>query len=103
MPFQKPRILTNTEENVIRGKCLMNDHPGLKPTAEEVMQLIWHFDLLVDKYRGALETLQGCFPKKIFVYGAYGEMWSSDEPDLTITEEFEVIDFNEILGESDAG
>ena len=51
MPFQKPRILTDNESNRIRGKCLV-----AKATAEELMQLIGHFDLLVDELETALES-----------------------------------------------
>ncbi len=91
MPFQKPRILTESEANTIRGKCLV-----AKATPQELMQLIGHFDLLVDKYRGALETLAGCLPPKIYVYGAYGERWSEGEPD---TDEYEEVSFKELLGE----
>lgn len=96
MNFQKPRILSNSEENTIRGKCLVNDHPTLRPSASEVMQLIGHLDLLVDKYREALETLSGCMPDKMYVYGASGDQWSADEPS---TDEYEVVDFKELLGE----
>lgn len=99
MPFQKPRILTDSEANTIRGKCLMVDHPRLGPSASEVMQLIGHFDLLIDKYRSALETLSGCLPEKMYVYGAYGELWRDTEPDTDITDEYEVVDFKELLGE----
>lgn len=91
MPFQKPRILTDSEQNYIRGKCLV-----AKATAEELMQLIGHFDLRVDKLEGALRTLQGCLPDPIFVYGASGERWSADEP---ATDEFEEVSFTELLGD----
>jgi hypothetical protein len=91
MPFQKPRILTDSEVNTIRGKCLV-----AAATPEELMLMIGHFDLVDHKLRAALETLSGCFPNKLYVYGAYGEMWSADEPD---TVEYEEIDFKEILGE----
>jgi hypothetical protein len=46
----------------------------------------------------ALRTLFGCLPDRVFVYGAYGEKWSTTEPDWT--DEYEVIDFKELLGES---
>lgn len=98
MPFERPRILTDSEENTIRGKCLV-----AHATPEELMQLIGHFDLVNDKLRGALETLSGCLPPKVYVYGAYGENWSADEPGPELTDEFEVVDFKEVLGESDAG
>ncbi len=93
MPFQKPRILTDSEANTIRGKCLV-----AKATAEELMQLIGHFDLVEMKLRGALETLSGCLPPKIYIYGAYGELWSAVQPGPEI-DEFEEIDFKEVLGE----
>ncbi len=91
MPLQKPRILTESEANTIRGKCLV-----AKATNVELMQLIGHFDLLIDKYRGALETLSGCLPDPIYVYGAYGDRWSEGEPD---SDEYEEISLKEILGE----
>lgn len=69
MTFQKPRILSESEANTIRGKCLMNDHPTMRPSASEVMSLISHFDLVTDKDREALMTLSGAFPDKIYVYG----------------------------------
>lgn len=94
MPFQKPRILNDSEANIIRGKCLMNDHPKLRPSASEVMQLIGHFDLVEHKLRSALETLSGCLPNKMFVYGVYGEKWSDYEPDC---DEYEIIDFKELI------
>ena len=89
--FQKPRILTEREENLIRGKCLI-----AKATNVELMQLIGHFDLIIDKYRNAIETLSGCLPDPIYVYGAYGERWSEGEPD---TDEYEEVSFEELLGE----
>lgn len=94
MTFQKPRILSDSEVNTIRGKCLV-----AAASAEELMQLIGHFDLVEDKYKGALQTLAGCLPKKIYVYGSYGEMWSGQEPSAELTDEFEVIDFNELVGD----
>jgi hypothetical protein len=97
MAFQKPRILTDSEANTIRGKCLMNDHAGMRPSASEVMLLIGHFDLVEQKLRSALETLSGCLPPKIFVYGAYGENWTDFEGKAG--DEYETIDFKEILGE----
>ena len=96
MAFEKPRILTDSEANTIRGKCLMVGHPRLGPTAAEVMLLIGHFDLVDMKLRSALETLSSCMPPKIYVYGDEGQLWSDHEPD---TDEFEVIDFEEVLGE----
>jgi len=97
-PFQKPRILTDSEANTIRGKCLV-----AAASPQELMQLIGHFDLLTDKLHGALQTLAGCLPPKVYVYGAYGERWTGDEPTPAITDEYEVIDFKELLGENDAG
>lgn len=92
MPFQKLRILTDNEANYIRGKCLV-----AKATAEELMQLIGHFDLLTGKYRSALETLAGCLPEKMYVFGDEGQYWTGDES--RTTEEYETIDFKELLGE----
>ncbi len=98
MAFEKPRILTDSEANVIRGKCLMNDHPTMRPTAAEVMLLISHFDLVEQRMRSALSALSGCLPNRVFIYGAYGERWSDSEPS---TDEFEIVDFKEALGESE--
>lgn len=94
MTFYKPRILTDSEANTIRGKCLVG-----AATLEELMQLIGHFDLVEQKLRGALETLAGCLPSRIFVYGASGELWSDSEPPPEVTDEYDVIDFREVLGE----
>lgn len=86
------------EANTIRGKCLMIGNPRLGPTAAEVMLLIGHFDLVDMRLRAALETLSGCLPPKIYVYGDEGQLWSADEPDV---DEFEEIDFKEVLGEAE--
>lgn len=48
-PFQKPRILTDSEANTIRGKCLV-----AAASPQELMELIGHFDLVIDKLRGDL-------------------------------------------------
>jgi hypothetical protein len=96
MAFQKPRILTDSEANTIRGKCLVGN-----ASPEEQMQLIGHFDLVEMKLRGALDALSACLPDKIAVYGAYGELWcdlNDLNPEIT---EYEVIDFKEVLGEAD--
>jgi hypothetical protein len=89
MTFQKPRILTDRESNIIRGKCLLG-----KASREEIMQLIGHFDLVEMKLRDALETLSTCMPDRIFVMD---DKWSnvepSDDPD-----EYETINFTELLG-----
>jgi len=45
----------------------------------------------------ALQTLSGCLPDRVFVYGAYGEKWSTSEPDWT--DEYETVDFKALLGE----
>jgi hypothetical protein len=95
--WQKPRILTDSEANIIRGKCLMNDHPKLRPSASEVMQLIGHLDLIEQKLRGALESLSGCMPPKIYIIGPYGERWTDQEPEDG--SDFEEINFKELLGE----
>ena len=72
MPFEKPRILTNSEAITLRGKCLV----GHASPAEQ-MQLIGHFDLLVYKYVSALQSLSGCLPDKVAIYGAYGGLVGS--------------------------
>ena len=51
--FQKPRILTDSESNLIRGKMLVG-----AATKEEQLQLVGHFDLVEMKLRGALEDLR---------------------------------------------
>lgn len=91
MSFQKPRILTDQKANIIRGKCLVG-----AASPEELMQLIGHFDLVEMKLRGALETLSGCLPDKMYVYGSYGEKWSEVELDHEV-EEVEIVDFKELL------
>jgi hypothetical protein len=91
MPFEKPRLLSESEQNIIRGKCLAGH-----ATKEEQILLIGHFDLADGKLRSALESLSGCLPDKIYIYGAYGENWSETEPDPHATE-YEVIDFKELL------
>jgi hypothetical protein len=62
------------------------------------MQLIGHFDLVEQKLRGALETLSGCLPEKIYVYGDLGELWSEGEPDWHEFGEAEEINFKDLLG-----
>jgi len=88
MPFQKPRILSDSESNIIRGKCLVGH-----ATREEIMQLISHFDLVDMRLRGALETLASCMPDEVFVMdGKWSNMEPTDNPD-----EYETINFSEIL------
>lgn len=89
--FQRPRILSDRELNVIRGKCLL-----ARASNVELMQMIGHFDLVEQKLRAALETLAGCLPSKVYVSGAYGDQWSDTKPDRSV--EYEVIDFKELLG-----
>jgi hypothetical protein len=93
-PFQKPRILSDSEANAIRGKCLV-----AKATPQELMQLLGHFDMLISRYHHALETLAGCLPDPIYVYGAYGDRWSEGEPDV---DEYETVSFKELLGDENA-
>ncbi len=92
--FDKPRILTDSEANVIRGKCLIG-----AATPRELMQLIGHFDLIEHKSRMAIETLSGCFPDKLYVFGAHGERWSEVPPDPHEYDDYETINFKELLGE----
>jgi hypothetical protein len=89
MKFEKPRILTDSEINTIRGKCLVG-----AATPSELMQAFGHFDLKEMELRSALGTLSRCFPAKVYVFGAYGENWSDSRPD---TDEFEVVDFGKLL------
>lgn len=90
MSFQPPRILTDSEQNTIRGKCLVGH-----ATPEEVMSLISHFDLMDMRLRGALSTLSGCLPDTVYVYGKAGERWSEEQPDDE--DDFETINFGELL------
>jgi hypothetical protein len=87
MAFQKPRILSDSESNLIRGKCLVG-----AATPEELMQLIGHFDLVEHGLRMALETLSGCMPDVIYVTD---DKWSDQEPE---EEGYETINFKELLG-----
>lgn len=89
MPFSKPRILTESESLTIRGKCLAGH-----ASKEEIMSLISHFDLVDMELRGALTTLSGCLPEKVFVYGSGGEQWSDTEPEH---QQFELVDFEKVL------
>lgn len=50
MPFTKPRVLSDSELNTIRGKCLV-----ARASPEELMQMIGHFDLVEMELREALE------------------------------------------------
>ncbi len=52
-----------------------------------------HFDLVL----GELQKLRGCLPDKIYIFGAYGENWSADEPDQSI--EYDELDLKALLGE----
>ena len=51
----------------------------------------------VEELESALRSLVGCLPNPIYVYGAYGEMWSDHLPQGV--DEYEEIDLQEILGE----
>lgn len=87
--FQQPRILTDGESNLIRGKILAGD-----ASKAEILQLVSHFDLVDLKLRSALETLRGCFDDKLYVFGSDGELWSNCEPG---DRDFTTIDFAELL------
>lgn len=90
--FELPRILTESEANLLRGKSLMVGHPTLGATKYEVMQLIGHLDLVELKLRTALELLSSCMPDVIYITDSE---WSSIEPDEE--EDYEVINFRELL------
>jgi hypothetical protein len=49
MKFEKPRLLTELELNIIRGKSLEEE----RVTAKELMQVFSHYDLIEQK----LDTL----------------------------------------------
>jgi len=60
---------------------------------------------LAESLEGArmhLETLQGCLPKRMYIYGAYGEMWSDWQPDPHQVEEYEIVDFESAISAIDA-
>lgn len=88
MPFEKPRILNDSELNMIRGKALAGH-----ATPSEIMSAFSHFDLILME----LQKLRGCFPDKIYIYGAYGERWSADEPDHDT--EYDEVDLKALLGD----
>jgi hypothetical protein len=86
--FEKPRILTESELNTIRGKALAGH---ARPS--DLMLAFGHFDLILEE----LQKLRGCFPDKIYIFGAYGECWSEREPDQDV--EYEEIDLKALLGD----
>ena len=86
--FERPRILTDSELNTIRGKALVGH-----ATPPELMLAFGHFDLVLD----GLRQLRSCFPDKIYIFGAYGDQWSADEPDQSI--EYEEVDLKGLLGD----
>lgn len=91
MTFEKPRILTDSESNTIRGKMLV----GAATPAEQLL-LVGHFDLVNGNFRGALESLRGTFgADKIYITGAYGDAWTTFEPNPDC--DFDVVDFKELL------
>lgn len=86
--FEKPRILTDSELNTIRGKALVGH-----AAPSEIMLVFGHFDLVL----GELQKLRGCLPDKIYIYGSCGERWSDREPsEETDREE---IDLKALLGD----
>lgn len=86
--FEKPRILTESELNRIRGKALVGH-----ANASELMLAFGHFDLILTE----LQKLRSCLPDKIYIYGAYGEKWSEDEPDKDT--EYDELDLKALLGD----
>lgn len=88
MPFEMPRMLTESELNTIRGKALCGH-----ATPSELMSAFGHFDLLLTE----LQKLRSCLPDKIFIFGAYGDQWSADEPDQDI--EYDEVDLKALLGD----
>jgi len=73
--FEKPRILTESEINTIRGKALVG-----RATSSELMLAFGHYDLVL----GELQKLRGCLPDKMYIHGAFGENWSENEPDQDV-------------------
>ena len=86
--FEPPRILTESELNTIRGKALVGH-----AAPAELMLAFGHFDLVLNE----LQKLRGCFPDKIFIFGAYGDQWSADEPGQDI--EYDEVDLKALLGD----
>jgi len=56
-------------------------------------------DERIEQLESALRSLQGCMADKIYIFGAYGDQWSECEPDPHEIDEYEVIDFRELLAE----
>jgi len=88
VPFEKPRILTESELDTIRGKALAGH-----ATPNELMLAFGHFDLTLDELR----KLRSCFPDKVYITGAYGENWSPNEPGPDI--EYDEVDLKALLGD----
>lgn len=88
MTFEKPRLLTESELNTIRGKALVGH-----ATPVELMRAFGHFDLVLDE----LGKLRSCLPDKIYIFGAYGDQWSADEPNEDI--EYDEVDLKALLGD----
>lgn len=53
----------------------------------------------VAELRSAIETLAGCLPDQMFVYGSCGEKWSSCKPE----EEHETVNFSALLASPNPG
>ena len=85
MPFETPRMLTQSELDTIRGKALVGH-----ATPSELMLAFGHFDLVLTE----LQKLRGCFPDKIYIYG---DAWSESEPDYGI--EYDELDLKALLGD----
>jgi hypothetical protein len=90
--FEKPRILSDSEANTIRGKMLVG-----RATINEQFQLLGHMDLVEMGLRSALEKLSGCLPPRIYIYGPSGEYWSEQEPDPHAVPEYDEVVFSEVL------
>ena len=90
VPFEKPRILKQAELNTIRGKALVGH-----ANPSELMLAFGHFDLVLME----IQKLRSCLPDRIFIFGAYGERWSADEPGPDV--EFDEVDLKLLLGEEE--
>lgn len=86
--FERPRILTESELNTIRGKALVGH-----ASPSELMLAFGHFDLVLDELR----KLRSCLPDKIYIFGAYGDQWSGDQPDQDV--EYDEVDMRDLLGD----
>lgn len=88
MPFEKPRLLTESELNTIRGKALVGH-----ASPSELMLAFGHYDLVLLE----LAKLRDCLPDKVYTFGVYGEQLATEQPGPGI--EYDEIDLRKLLGD----